>query len=200
MFDASTASSPIRLARAAALGVVAFALAATAQAMEVPKRKPGLWEIRTQTSAAPMGTTIQNCIDDKTDDLLRQRGEQQAAKSCSRQDMRRDGERWIVDSVCDVSGSKAVTHGEFSGRFDSSYRGEMVTTFTPPVMNMKQATTTIEGRWVGPCKPGQKPGDVIMAGPGGGTINMKEMTDPKKMQEMMKQMNEAMKNMPRPAQ
>jgi len=48
----------------------------------------------------------------------------------------------------------------------------------------------IDARWVGACKPGQKPGDVVMEGMGG--MNMNEMmnADPKKMQEMMRQMQQ----------
>jgi hypothetical protein len=66
---------------------------------------------------------------------------------------------------------------------------------------MKEMRQKIEARWLGPCKPGQKPGDVFVEGMGG--MNINEMTqgmDPKKMQEMMqgmdpKQMQEMMQKM-----
>ena len=48
---------------------------------------------------------------------------------------------------------------------------------------------TQEARWLGPCKPGQKPGDVIMPNMGGagGSINVNEMMKDPKIQEMMRQ-------------
>jgi len=41
-----------------------------------------------------------------------------------------------------------------------------------------------EARWLGPCKSGQKPGDVIM--PGAQKFNMQEMMNDPQMREMMK--------------
>jgi hypothetical protein len=77
----------------------------------------------------------------------------------------------------------------------------MHSTFEPPLQGRKEMRQTIEARWLGPCKPGQKPGDVFVEGMGG--MNINEMTqgmDPKKMQEMMqgmdpKQMQEMMQKM-----
>ncbi len=38
---------------------------------------------------------------------------------------------------------------------------------------MKEARSTLEAKWLGACKAGQKPGDVIM--PGGGKLNTDDM-------------------------
>jgi hypothetical protein len=38
---------------------------------------------------------------------------------------------------------------------------------------MKSSKQSMEAKWLGPCKPGQKPGDVIM--PGMGSMNINEM-------------------------
>ncbi len=44
------------------------------------------------------------------------------------------------------------------------------------MMGMKESKQTLEAKWLGACKAGQKPGDVIMPGmPGGGKFNMDEM-------------------------
>jgi len=40
-------------------------------------------------------------------------------------------------------------------------------------MNMSEAKSTIDGKWTGPCKPGQLPGDIVTET--GETINMKAM-------------------------
>ena len=64
----------------------------------------------------------------------------------------------------------------------------MRTTFDPPMQGMKEMTQKIDARWVGACKPGQKPGDVVMEGRS--SMNMQELmkADPQKMQQMMEQM------------
>jgi hypothetical protein len=40
-------------------------------------------------------------------------------------------------------------------------------------MNMSEAKSSIDGKWAGPCKPGQVPGDIVTET--GQTINMKSM-------------------------
>ena len=37
----------------------------------------------------------------------------------------------------------------------------------------RDTTTTIEAKWLGACKPDQKPGDIVM--PGGFKMNVKDM-------------------------
>ena len=37
----------------------------------------------------------------------------------------------------------------------------------------RDTTTTIEAKWLGACKPDQKPGDIMM--PGGMKMNIKDM-------------------------
>ena len=48
----------------------------------------------------------------------------------------------------------------------------------------ERSAASLDARWVGPCKPGQKPGDVIMPNVGG--MNINEMMKDPKIQEMMK--------------
>jgi hypothetical protein len=44
-----------------------------------------------------------------------------------------------------------------------------------------------EARWLGPCKPGQKPGDIMMPGmPPVNAGNMQEMMKDPQVREMMK--------------
>lgn len=172
--------------------------ASIAHAADAPRRKAGLWEITTSSSAAPgTPTTMQQCIDARTDDLMQRQGQEMSKEKCSRNDIRVSGDSVSFDSVCSFQGTTASTKGRFTGRFDSAYRGDMVTTYQPPMMGMKEARTTIEARWVGPCKPGQKPGDIIM--PGMGSTNMNDMMRGNtELQEMMKnnpQMQEMMKRM-----
>lgn len=176
---------------------VALCAAGTARA-DAPKRKPGLWEMNTSSSAAPgQITTMQQCIDARSDDLMQRQGADMSKEKCSKNDIRASGDSVAFESVCRFEGTTATTRGRFTGRFDSAYRGDMTTTYDPPMMGMREARTTIEARWVGPCRPGQKPGDIVM--PGMGSTNMNEMMRGNaEMREMMKdnpQMQEMMKRL-----
>ncbi len=158
------------LAAAAAVASLS-ALAAN----ELPKRKPGLWEIKTEMSV--MGgqqMVMQQCIDEKTDaNLLAEATRQQG--QCDPPRIQRDGDRTVVDTTCKIRGGTARTHGVFSGRYDSSYQGEVLTTFDPPQQGMKEARMKIDARWQGPCPAGQQPGTARMKLPGLGNIDVQEM-------------------------
>lgn len=158
-------------------GVVALiALAAplaSAAMIDLPKRKSGLWDMtmsRAGGTPGPQAGKMQMCIDEKVDDLTKQIGQSAAREMCSKTDFRHEGDRIVSDSVCKVDQSTVTTHMVLTGKFDSEYQADMQTRFDPPMMGMAQSHTVIKGRWVGPCKPGQRPGDMIM--PNGMTINV----------------------------
>ncbi len=45
--------------------------------------------------------------------------------------------------------------------------------YNPPLMGRSESATTMEAKWIGPCKADQKPGDMVM--PNGTKVNMLEM-------------------------
>lgn len=147
--------------------VLASALAgavATVLAADIPNRKPGLWEIKTSMQGMPAGVIppTQQCIDEKTDVLMQQRAGQSGA--CQQMDLKRDGERTTIHSVCKHDQGTATTDATFIGSFDSSYSGNIKVKYEPPMQGISESTMTLEARWLGPCKPGQKPGDVMING------------------------------------
>ena len=87
--------------------------------------------------------------------------------------MRKEGDKIIVESVCKFDGTTATHQGGFFRRLFAHYRGEINTTYAPPLHDIKSSQQTFEGKWLGACKAGQKPGDVIM--PGMGSMNLNEM-------------------------
>lgn len=163
--------------------VAACSLAGNLQAADMPKRKPGLWEINSHMQGMPSIGAMQQCIDQKTDDLMQQQGKKEQP-NCSVMDINTQGNKVTVHSVCKVQGSTATTDGVFVGAFDSAYKGDMLTRFSPPMHGTSESKMSLEARWVGPCKPGQKPGDVIMPNMQGANLN-ELMKDPT-VQEMMK--------------
>lgn len=157
------------------IALVALTLSplSVAAPMDAPHRKPGLWEMKMQVPGMPQPMVSQQCIDEKTDDLMQRQGQAQARQQCSKNSMRREGDKVIVESVCKFDGTTATTTAVFTGDFAKSYRGEINTTYSPPMQGMKSSKQTMEAKWLGACKPGQKPGDVIM--PGMGSMNLNDM-------------------------
>jgi len=102
-------------------------------------------------------------------------------KHCSVNRVRRDGGKVITESVCKIGGSNITSRAVFTGDFRSNYSGTISTKYDPPMMGMREAKQTLKARWVGACKPGQRPGDVVMPGMGGrgapGGFNMKDMME-----------------------
>lgn len=152
-----------------ALGLAA-GLAASASADELPKRKAGLWQIHMRVQGIPDMGPMQQCIDQNTDNLMLQHARK---TDCRAIEVKRSGNTISVHSVCKVQGSTATTDGLFEGSLDSSYKGKMTTRFNPPWNGMSVSTSTHEAHWIGPCKAGQKPGQVIMPNIGG--INLNEL-------------------------
>ena len=165
------------------LGLAAASLAGSALAADAPKRKSGLWEINTQMEGMPSMGAMQQCIDQNTDDLMQQRAKKENP-DCSVMDVKPQGNKISIHSVCKFEGTTATTDAMFIGAFDSAYKGDLKTRYNPPMHGVSESKMTLEAKWLGPCKPGQKPGDVIMPNMKG--ININEMMKDPKIQEMMK--------------
>jgi hypothetical protein len=169
-----------------------IASACAAGVSDAPQRKPGLWQQTLSASGVGMPPqTMSMCTDEKTDSLL----ESQATGSarCTQQSIRRQGNSVVVEAVCKDGATTVRTQGVFTGDFMSRYSGELRSTFDPPMHGMKEVTQQIDARWLGPCKPGQKPGDVVLQGMGGMNLNEMMGADPTKMQELIQQMQKMQK-------
>jgi hypothetical protein len=155
-------ASPLTLAAAA---VLALTISAGAVAFDAPRRKSGLWEMKTSMEGMPAGMgAMQVCVDEKSDDITRQQAQADTKKMCSQNDIKRDGDRTLLHSVCTFDKTTATTDAVFTGKFDSGYRADMHTTYDPPMMGRKESKMSIEAKWLGPCKEGQKAGDVMING------------------------------------
>jgi hypothetical protein len=150
----------------AVLGVTAAAIAAD----ELPRRKSGLWAMSVTMPGASVPLTMQQCIDEKTDDITAAMADK--TKQACKSQTKRDGNRLVFDSTCKLApaGSKpgigtttSTTRGVFVGDFKSSYTHESTTTFNPPMAGMREGVTKGAAQWVGPCTAGMKAGDVVMS-------------------------------------
>ncbi len=145
--------------------LIAACIAGSVFADDLPKRKSGLWEIRTSSSAAGAqggGATMQMCIDEKVDNVAQQQAAGMAKETCSKNEIKRSGNRMTIDSVCKFGESTATSHSVFTGSFDSAYRVETKSSYDPPMMGMKEGSVVMEAKWLGPCKADQRPGDMIL--------------------------------------
>ena len=67
-----------------------------------------------------------------------------------------------------------TSHAEITGDFDSAYVVTTEAKSDKGPEQLRDTTTRIEAKWLGDCKPGQKPGDVVMPG-GGFRLNVKDV-------------------------
>lgn len=165
------------------------ALASPVQALEgLPKRKPGLWEIQNEFQGRSMGIgPIQTCADEKTDNLVQQHADE-AKQKCSVMEWKKDGDRITINSICKImETTTATTTAVFSGNLDSNYRGEVHVAYDPPIHGKAEMNMTISAKWLGPCKEGQKAGDIALPnlGQGKNAPNLQELM---KMRDQMKAM------------
>ncbi len=145
--------------------LVAIFLPLAAGAADAPKRKSGLWEVTiTSPQMGNRAMRIQECVDQKTDDMMEMDESMGEEMKCGKPNVRNEGGRLVVDAVCKVGKSTARARTVFSGSFDSAYKADVKATYDPPLEGLREATQVIEGKWLGPCKPGQKPGDVVIPG------------------------------------
>ncbi|HTP45636.1 MAG TPA: DUF3617 family protein [Casimicrobiaceae bacterium] len=161
-----------RIALFLMLAFAAGVAQAQTQSQDIPKRKSGLWEV-TKTSTRTSGSTrvLQWCVDEKTDNALMQLAEGGRSEKCKVGKMQREGDKLIVDAVCTIGEQKieANTHAVITGNFESAYKIESSATYAHPVRGRTEGTAVLAGRWVSACKPGQKPGDIIL--PSGAKFN-----------------------------
>jgi hypothetical protein len=161
----------------AAVAAVLAALPALA-ADDYPSLKPGQWEMTTTTAkgaAAPVKATL--CTDASVQKEMASMGAGMRREMCSKSDIRHDGNRYVTDSTCKLGETRINSHSVMAMQGDSAYRTEVSATYDPPFMGMKESTTTVEGRFVGPCRDGLQPGDYVTAT--GQKINMKGIADRK---------------------
>jgi hypothetical protein len=145
-----------------------------ARAVEMPLRKAGLWEMKLARTGSPLPEmTMQHCTDETTDKDMATASAPMSKEVCSKRDIEQTATGYVTDSVCSVAGVSMTSHSEISGDFNSAYTVKTTShaehgAARPP----RDVTTTIEAKWLGACKPDQKPGDIVM--PGGFKLNVKD--------------------------
>lgn len=171
-----------RSAGVTAIGLLALGGIAVADPVEMPTRKPGLWEIKVNAGAQIPAMTMQQCTDATTDKDMATSFGPVAKEMCAKQDMQKTATGMVIESTCTIGGTTSVTHTDINGDFNSAYTMKVSTKSSgkPPGIP-PESTTTMEATWLGACKAGQKAGDIVM--PGGVKINVKDMQAMKGMRQ-----------------
>jgi hypothetical protein len=157
----------MRLLVIGAVGMVAVLTVAVSHADELPQRRPGLWEIRTE------GMAMKQCIDQQTDKEMMKRAAEfngGGRSSCSKNEVVATANGYEISSICTAAGSTITSHGVFSGDFSKAYSGTVTTSMKPPLFGRTEDQTKISAEWLGECGPDLKPGDMVM--PNGMKVNM----------------------------
>jgi len=165
-----------RLLLALSLGCCALTVlsARLALAEELPIRKAGLWEMKVVKTGSPIPEmTMQHCTDETTDKDMNNSVSPLAKQICSKQDLQKTATGYVGDSVCNVGGMSITSHSEVVGDFNSAYTFSTTShSDRGPSGKPLDTVTKIEAKWLGACKPDQKPGDIVM--PGGFKLNVKD--------------------------
>jgi hypothetical protein len=158
------------------LGTCLLALlpALDAQAVEMPIRKAGLWEMKMVRTGSPVpDMTMQHCTDETTDKEMSSSFSPMSKEVCSKQDIQKTATGYLSDSVCSVAGMTITSHSETTGDFNSAYTVK-VTSHSQggPAGAARDTVMALEAKWLGACKADQA-GDIVM--PGGMKMNIKDM-------------------------
>ena len=164
---------PLALCSYLALALLGMA---SAQAEDLPVRKAGLWEMKmVRTGSAMPEMTMQHCTDETVDKEMNNNVSPMAKQICSRQDVKKTATGYVSDSECSVAGVNTTSHAEISGDFNSAYTVKTSSHAQggPAGAAGHDMTMTLEAKWLGACKPDQKPGDIVM--PGGFKMNVRDV-------------------------
>jgi hypothetical protein len=153
--------------------VVLAQLAAPAARADAPLRKAGLWEMKIVRTGSPMPEmTMQHCTDEATDKAMSTGFAPAANETCSKHDLQKTATGYVSDSVCSVTGMTVTSHADIIGDFNSAYTVKTTSRTERAPSPPRDSTMTVEAKWLGACKPDQKPGDIVM--PGGYKMNVKD--------------------------
>ena len=141
-----------------------------------PRRKVGLWEIRSNASDQHGLPPAHFCVGENTDNPGIQLDRAAGTKgSCTIGAFRRVGTNWTAETVCKDSRQTVISQSVASGDFLTEYRIDTLVFYSPPLPSGKREDReAVTGRYLGACKASQRAGDLEL--PGMGTLNMNDGT------------------------
>ncbi len=144
------------------------AAASPVSLQNLPHRKAGLWrQTMTMEGMDRAMPPAEACTDAASEAKLSLLGQQKSKDACQSQQFSRNPDGSISFSIsCDLGAhGKTVRTGLITGDYNSSYKIVMdsKTSGSPIPQANTERKMTITSTWTGPCAPGQRGGDLIMA-------------------------------------
>ena len=143
----------------AAPGSTATAGAAASSApvtvTEMPSMKPGLWETRmahTGDPGARVSGTTQICLNDAAIAEGKTVAADYMKAHCSSNQITRSGDTWTDVLVCKAGEVTSTTKTVTVMSGNSGYHTDLTTSYQPATPDMANSTTTVDGKYIGPCK------------------------------------------------
>lgn len=146
---------------------------------DLPARKAGLWEV-TVMAHAPRGMggmrqlpqTVRQCTDARAERVMLF-AILPAQENC--RDIRvakrgaQKGDGYDIDSVCSTHGRRVKARMALRGDLITVYSGTYTAEY-PEFPQNNSGPVDFQGRWLGNCTPGQRPGDMVL--PNGAVVNV----------------------------
>ncbi len=144
--------------------------AAGAYADALPVRKPGLWEVtlRSGTQSVMRQQQVQQCTDRATDQVSLM-SIVPGQEHCHQTRVKKTRKGLEVNTTCWVHDNRVEAQIRLLGDFQKAYEGQFEVKYSKPV-RFNPGLTHFTARWLGECKPGQRPADMVL--PNGVTVNV----------------------------
>lgn len=173
-----------------------------ASAQDIPKRKPGLWEMSMQMpgqGGMPAVSTKQ-CVDEQSDAEMHRKAfaGNDPKTQCKQLSNKRIAGGVEIEAECKTDdGGTVKSVARITGDMQTSYAMENDMTFTPPRNGLSKARLSMKGTHRGACPAGMKGGDIQMTtlgGPGGVTIDVEKLKNmsPEERKKWAEQMQKQM--------
>lgn len=190
----------------ATASLVLAAAAVPASAQDLPKRKPGLWDLTMQMQGMPGGgMKSQQCVDEKTDAEMQRKAMSGDDKmKCTQTAMKRSAGGFEMESECTSAEGKAFIKAKANGDFGSRYTVDTNMRFEPPRHGMQTMQMSVTAVHAGACPAGLTPGQIRMGGmtmtpgqatpttqPGAMDPNALKGMSPEQMRKMLEDMKKA---------
>jgi hypothetical protein len=136
-----------------------------ANAVDPPPLKEGLWSVRTQITDNPgnrkRDSTANLCRNHAYDQHVRDISKRKPG--CTTVNESFQAGQYTVEMHCSVSGTSIVAKGVTTFRGDTSAHSESRATFSPPTGGTSETIEILDQNYLGNCKAGTQPGDMISA-------------------------------------
>lgn len=156
-----------RLTLVFALAAAVACQIAPSFASELPARQPGKWKLSTEMDEGrgPIKQTLTMCITEAMEKSTLEASASSHKSNCSRYDVKKDGDKTVVEAECAYAVDKVTSRTEMTGDFKSSFAVKIETTTVTspphrdPITRNRKINQT--GEHLGPDCGDIKPGEAV---------------------------------------